>query len=72
MAVDDGIIVESRSFYEGTQAIAISHEEIGIIRYGEILQIPDKFLGKIGEKVKAGDFNRQSRTGYQNQSDAAF
>lgn len=54
VAVDAGIIVESGDFYEGTQAIAIRHEKIGIIRYGEILEIPEEFL-KIGVKVKAGD-----------------
>jgi len=54
VAVDDGIIVESGEFYENTQAIAIRHEGIGIIRYGEILEIPKEFL-KIGAKVKSGD-----------------
>lgn len=55
VAVDDGIIVESGDFYEGTQAIALHHQGIGTIRYGEILEIPDKFLYKIGVKVEAGD-----------------
>ena len=54
VAVDAGIIVESGYFYEATQAIAIRHLGIGIIRYGEILEIPKEFL-KIGAEVKAGD-----------------
>jgi len=54
VAVDAGIIVESGDFYEGTQAIAIRHEGIGVIRYGEILEIPKEFL-KIGAKVEAGN-----------------
>lgn len=53
VAVDAGIIVESGDFYLGTQAIAIQHEGIGIIRYGEILEIPEEFL-KIGVEIKAG------------------
>lgn len=53
VAVDDGVIVESGNFYIGTHAIAIRHEGIGIIRYGEILEIPKEFL-KIDAKVKAG------------------
>ena len=54
VAVDNGITVESEDFYEGTQAIAIHHTGIGVIRYGEILEIPKEFL-KIGSEVKAGD-----------------
>ncbi len=54
VAIDAGIIVEAGNFYLGTQAIAIRHEGIGIIRYGEILEIPDKFL-KINKPVKAGE-----------------
>lgn len=53
VAVDAGIIVESGDFYIGTQAIAIRHEGIGIIRYGEIVEIPEEFL-KIGAKVEKG------------------
>lgn len=53
VSVDAGIIVESGYFYENTQAIAIRHEGIGIIRYGEILEIPEEFL-KIGAKVEKG------------------
>lgn len=55
VAANDGIIVESGYFYERTQVIAISHDGIGVIRYGKILEIPVKFLGKTGEKVEAGD-----------------
>lgn len=54
VAIAAGTIVESGDFYEGTQAIAIRHEGIGIVRYGEILEIPKKFL-KINEPVEAGD-----------------
>lgn len=54
VAVADGTIVESGEFYLKTQAIAIRHEGIGIIRYGEILEIPKEFL-KIDAPVKAGD-----------------
>ncbi len=54
VAVDAGIIVESGDFYEGTQAIAINHQGIGVIRYGEILEIPEKFL-MVGVKVDAGN-----------------
>jgi murein DD-endopeptidase MepM/ murein hydrolase activator NlpD len=53
-AVESGYIVESGNFYLGTQAIAIFHEGIGTIRYGEILEIPEEFL-KINAPVKAGD-----------------
>ncbi len=71
VAVADGIIVESGEFYLKTQAIAIRHEGIGIIRYGKILEIPKEFL-KIDATVKAGDVHRQSRTDHQSQSDASF
>lgn len=53
-AVDSSYIVESGNFYLGTQAIAIFHEGIGVIRYGEILEIPEKFL-KINASVEAGE-----------------
>ena len=54
-AVTDGIVVEISPIYEAkTQAIAIRHEGIGIIRYGEIVKIP-KEIFKVNADVKAGD-----------------
>jgi murein DD-endopeptidase MepM/ murein hydrolase activator NlpD len=54
-AITDGIVIEISSIYEAkTQAIAIRHEGIGIVRYGEIVKIP-KEIFKETAKVKAGD-----------------
>ncbi|GIU81017.1 MAG: hypothetical protein KatS3mg006_0081 [Pyrinomonadaceae bacterium] len=54
VAITDGIVVEVGDFYLGTQALAIRHEGIGVVRYGEIVEIPESFY-KVGAKVKAGD-----------------
>jgi len=55
VAVDAGIVVEisGPGFAGTTEAISISHEGIGIIRYGEVVQIPEEFK-KIGAKVEKG------------------
>lgn len=54
VAVDAGIVVEvSLKFAGNTQAIAISHEGIGVIRYGEVVKIPKEFL-KAGAKIGKG------------------
>jgi murein DD-endopeptidase MepM/ murein hydrolase activator NlpD len=54
-ATTDGIVVEISSVYEAkTQAIAIRHEGIGVVRYSEIVKIPENIF-KVDAEVKAGD-----------------
>jgi len=55
VAVDAGIVVEisGPGFAGTTEAISIRHEGIGIIRYGEVVEIPEEFK-KIGAKIEKG------------------
>lgn len=56
VAVADGRVVEisGPGFAGNTEAISVFHEGIGIIRYGEVVKIPDEFK-KIKAEVKAGN-----------------
>lgn len=53
IAIADGTVVENAPFYNGTYQISVNHPGIGIVRYGEILNIPKKFT--IDSKVVAGE-----------------
>ena len=55
VAVDAGIIVELSlgRFANNTHAISIQHEGIGVIRYGEVVKIPEEYK-KTGVKVEKG------------------
>lgn len=55
VAVDAGIVFELSLFkFAGTTlAISIQHEGIGIIRYGEVTDIPEEFQ-KVGVKIEKG------------------
>lgn len=55
VAVDAGIIVELSlyKFAGNTLAISIQHEGIGIIRYGEVVNIPKEYQ-KAGVKIEKG------------------
>lgn len=54
VAVDAGTVVEiSYKYAKHTKAIAVYHEKIGIIRYGELVSIPEEFF-KVGAKVEKG------------------
>jgi murein DD-endopeptidase MepM/ murein hydrolase activator NlpD len=53
-AISDGIVIQpAYSFYDGTNALEVTHPGIGVVRYGEISSAKViKF--KAGEKVTAG------------------
>lgn len=68
VAVDAGHVVEisGPGFAGTTEAISLFHEGIGVIRYGEVVQIPDEFktigalverggivIGKVGKAVRS-------------------
>lgn len=54
VSVDAGTVVEiSHKYAKHTKAIAVYHEKIGIIRYGELVGIPEEFF-KVGAKVEKG------------------
>ncbi|MGI8789055.1 MAG: M23 family metallopeptidase [Pyrinomonadaceae bacterium] len=55
VAVDGGIVVELNPGFSGhTAAIAIRHEGIGVIRYGEVIKITEEY-NKVGAKIKSGE-----------------
>lgn len=56
VAVSDGVVVELSppGFAGNTEAISVFHEGIGVIRYGEVINIRKEFR-KVDAKVKAGD-----------------
>ena len=58
IAVTDGVVVEisGPGFAGTTEAISVFHKGIGVIRYGEVVKIPNE-LKKLKNKpeVKAGD-----------------
>lgn len=51
-AITGGVVVEKGSFYEGVDQISVSHPDIGVVRYGEIIQIPKNLV--VGGEVTAG------------------
>jgi murein DD-endopeptidase MepM/ murein hydrolase activator NlpD len=54
-AIADGTVVQAPYyFYEGTNALEVSHPGIGVVRYGEI-SIKKAVHLKGGQHVKAGD-----------------
>jgi murein DD-endopeptidase MepM/ murein hydrolase activator NlpD len=53
IAIADGVVVENAFFYLGTNQISVRHDGIGVVRYGEIVDIPKKFA--IGSPVVAGE-----------------
>jgi murein DD-endopeptidase MepM/ murein hydrolase activator NlpD len=53
IAIADGVVVERSYFYAGTDQLSVRHAGIGIVRYGEMQFIPEKF--SVGIEVKAGE-----------------
>jgi murein DD-endopeptidase MepM/ murein hydrolase activator NlpD len=53
VAIADGTVVENNSFYARTNQLSVFHPGIGVVRYGEIVNIPPKFA--IGSPVIAGE-----------------
>ncbi len=54
VAVDDGYVVEISTKFSGpTQAIALFHKGIGVIRYGEVIKIPVDYL-IVNTQITAG------------------
>jgi murein DD-endopeptidase MepM/ murein hydrolase activator NlpD len=53
IAIADGVVVEKAFFYLGTYQISVRHDGIGVVRYGEIVEIPEKFT--LGSQVVAGE-----------------